>query len=306
VTVSVLLLFLDGVGLGAPDPKRNPLVVAKLPTLKRLLGGQDLTQEARPFEGEEATFFPCDANLGVEGKPQSASGQASLLTGVNVPAQLGFHYGPKPNRSIRALLRDRNLLAELSRRGRRHRLLNAYPPTYFEGVHSGHRLHSAIPLAIELAGGQLADEEALRRGNALSADFTGAGWRSRLGYSNTPLLTPREAGERMAELSQAVDFAIFDHWPTDYVGHMGKMEPAVELLRVLDEALEALVQAARRDGLLVVVISDHGNLEDLQERGHTRNSVPALLIGPRPLREPFAQQMRDLTGFAPALLAALG
>ncbi|MGA2820473.1 MAG: alkaline phosphatase family protein [Anaerolineales bacterium] len=302
---SVLLLFLDGVGLGAPDPTRNPLVAAELPTLKRLMGGQDLTREARAVEGEEATFFPCDANLGVEGKPQSASGQASLLTGVNVPSHLGFHYGPKPNRSIRALLKDRNLLTTLSRRGQRHSLLNAYPPAYFEGVRSGHRLHSAIPLAVELAGGELANEEVLRRGSALSADFTGDGWRRRLGYSDTPLLTPREAGQRMAELARRVDFAIFDHWPTDYAGHKGRMEPAVELLRILDKVLEALAQAARNDSLLVVVTSDHGNLEDLSERGHTRNPVPALLIGPRPLRKPFVQRMQDLTGFAPALLEAL-
>lgn len=302
---SVLLLFLDGVGLGTPDPTRNPLVAAELPTLKRLMGGQDLTLEARAVAGEEATFFPCDANLGVEGKPQSASGQASLLTGVNVPSQLGFHYGPKPNRSIRALLKDRNLLATLSRRGRRHCLLNAYPPAYFEGVRSGHRLHSAIPLAVELAGGELANEEGLRRGSALSADFTGDGWRRRLGYSDTPLLTPQEAGQRMAELARRVDFAIFDHWPTDYAGHKGEMEPAVELLRILDQVLEALAQAARNDSLLVVVTSDHGNLEDLSERGHTRNPVPALLIGPRPLRAPFVRRMQDLTGFAPALLEAL-
>lgn len=303
--MSVLLLFLDGVGVGPPDPKRNPLMAAELPTLRRLLGGQDLTQLATPVDQEESAFFPCDANLGVEGKPQSASGQAALLTGVNVPAQLGFHYGPKPNQSIRTLLRDRNLLAELRRRGRRSVLLNAYPPTYFEAVRSGHRIHSAIPLAFELAGSQLADEEAFRRGGALSADFTGAGWRTRLGYSNTPLLTPREAGKRMAELAQAADFALFDHWPTDYAGHMGRMQPAVDLLRILDEVLEALAEAARRDGLLVVVTSDHGNLEDLHERGHTRNPVPALLIGPRRLREPFVQQMQDLTGFAPALLATL-
>jgi len=52
---------------------------------------------------------------------------------------------------------------------------------------------------------------------------------------------------------------------------------------------------------LIVVTSDHGNLEDLSKRGHTMNAVPALLIGPQALRKAFATGLKDLTGFAPAI-----
>ena len=38
----------------------------------------------------DGTVIPTDACLGVDGRPQSASGQTTILTGVNVPATLGY------------------------------------------------------------------------------------------------------------------------------------------------------------------------------------------------------------------------
>ena len=92
----MLFLFLDGVGLGEDDPKRNPFAAADMLNLVDLLEGRRLVQGSAPFEGKRATLLAVDARLGVEGTPQSATGQAALLTGENVPAQVGEHYGPKP------------------------------------------------------------------------------------------------------------------------------------------------------------------------------------------------------------------
>nr|NIV37810.1 peptidase [Anaerolineae bacterium] len=93
----VLFLFFDGVGLGTGDPGRNPLAAADLPNMQDLLEGKRLLASAAPFHGSRASLFSLDACLGVEGTPQSATGQATLLTGKNVPAEIGAHYGPKPN-----------------------------------------------------------------------------------------------------------------------------------------------------------------------------------------------------------------
>ena len=49
------------------------------------------------MKAKQVSLLALDAGLGVEGLPQSATGQAVLLTGVNIPAELGYHYGPKPN-----------------------------------------------------------------------------------------------------------------------------------------------------------------------------------------------------------------
>ena len=72
----VLFLFLDGIGLGKPDPEVNPFVRANLSTLNHLIGDQPLTEEAVPYRGEAASLTALDANLSVAGAPQSASGQA--------------------------------------------------------------------------------------------------------------------------------------------------------------------------------------------------------------------------------------
>ena len=111
----LLFLFLDGVGLGADDPQHNPFARANLPVLQDLLDGNRLLYSAIPLESHRATLLALDACLGVPGLPQSATGQTVLLTGLNVPAQLGYHYGPKPNPEVAKYLSDGNLFSRLSR-----------------------------------------------------------------------------------------------------------------------------------------------------------------------------------------------
>ena len=81
----VIFLFLDGVGLGNDDPDTNPLARAHLPTLHDLLDGAPLTAASGQVSTTQATLTPLDARLGVPGRPQSATGQAALLTGRNAP-----------------------------------------------------------------------------------------------------------------------------------------------------------------------------------------------------------------------------
>ena len=95
-----LFLFLDGVGLGENNPNNNPFARVVMPTLQELLGGQTLVRETAPCVCERATLIGLDACLGVEGLPQSATGQAALLTGINIPSAIKNHYGPKPNPAV--------------------------------------------------------------------------------------------------------------------------------------------------------------------------------------------------------------
>src|SRR5687767_5228264 len=96
----VLFIFLDGIGLGVDNQGINPFANAHMPNLNALLEGRSLFKECAPFYGEHATLLAIDPNLGVDGLPQSATGQAVLMTGVNIPAELGYHYGPKPNPQV--------------------------------------------------------------------------------------------------------------------------------------------------------------------------------------------------------------
>lgn len=300
----VLFLFLDGVGLGENDPEINPFMRADMPTLQSLLGGQPMTRRAAPHEGSRATLLAVDAGLGVGGLPQSATGQATLLTGKNIPAEIGYHYGPKPDPETARHLKE-SIFTTLKGIGKKAALLNAYPPRYFDGIDSGKRIYSSIPLAVTNAGLPLFTKDDYYHGRAMSADFTGRGWQSLLGLSDAPLLDARAAGRKLAAIAQEYDFALFEYWASDYAGHKQDMTGAIELLEVFDSVLKGLLDEWKDDEGLILLTSDHGNMENLATRRHTANPVPALLIGNRPARRWFADGLNDLTGITPGILRCI-
>jgi len=191
---------------------------------------------------------------------------------------------------------------ELTKEGRRSALLNAYPPRYFEGVDSGKRLYSAIPLAVTSAGLSLFTRDDFFAGNALSADFTGAGWTGMLGFSDAPVLSPYEAGEKIAQLAGQYDFSLFEYWASDYAGHKQDMQWALEQFSIFDDVLGGLLDNWSDAQGLILVTSDHGNMEDLSTRRHTNAKVPALLIGSSETRSVFSSGLTDLTGIHDKIL----
>src|SRR5688572_9796332 len=295
----LLFIFLDGIGLGENNPETNPFARAKMPNVNQLLDGRSLLKDAAPFHGERASLVAVDPAVGVTGLPQSATGQAILLTGINIPAALGYHYGPKPNPEVAAYLKEATLFSRFTKEGKKAALLNAYPPRYFDGIDSGKRLYSSIPLAVISAGLPLFRHEDLFAGRALSADFTGEGWRTMLGFGEAPAMDPDAAGRKLASLAKQYDFSLFEYWASDYAGHKQQMENAIELMETFDAVLGGLVDAWQ-DGLILVT-SDHGNMDDLSTRKHTAANVPALVIGDKAAREEFTRDMKDLTHIAPAI-----
>ena len=301
----VLFIFLDGVGLGTNNSEINPFARVEMPYLEEYLGGNKLLANSAPYIGRHASLFALDASLGVNGLPQSATGQAVLLTGINVPAEIGEHYGPKPNPAVAKYLLDGNLFSQLAKAGKKSALLNAYPPRYFEGVDSGKRIYSAIPMAVTSAGIALFTKEDLFAGHAFSADFTGAGWKGMLGFNDTPVLDPREAGKRITREAEKYDFSLFEYWASDYAGHKQDMKWAVEQFKIFDSVLEGLLENWDEENGLILVTSDHGNMEDLSTRRHTDAKVPALLFGTPNARENFSFGLKDLTGIHSAIIKTI-
>jgi len=302
-----LFLFLDGVGLGPKDPKVNPFALAYTPNLDALLDGHKLVLDSlangsKPLITDSATLLGIDARMGVEGPPQSATGQAAILTGVNIPAAVGRHYGPKPDPVIRTYLQTNTLFHTLLERGYRTTLLNAYPESYFNAIASGRRLPGTVAMAALEAGIQLKNTQDLLAGQAISADFTGLGWRERLFVPGIPVLSLYQAGEHLALLSQDYDFSFFEYWITDYAGHKYDMDQSIQIIENFDVVLGGLVSAWNPKNDLLLITSDHGNLEDQQTRKHTLNLVPGLIIGPQELRGSIQQSLVDLTDITPAIL----
>jgi len=300
---------MDGIGLGSDDPAINPFAKVEMPNLQSLLMGNKLVLDSLPdstygskIESDRGMLIALDAGLGVGGMPQSATGQAVLLTGENIPAKIGQHYGPKPNKEVAAYLRNGNIFSTLASLGYKSGLINAYPQGYFDSIQSGRRLYSAVPLAVTSAGIPLKTQADLIAGRALSADFTAKGWRERLNLPETPVLTPEEAGERLALLAGDYDLAFFEYWLSDYAGHSQDMQAAGNLLITFDQVLGGLLKRWDDQQGLILITSDHGNMEDLSTRRHTNNPVPALLVGEQALRVEFSCGLTDLTGITPAIL----
>lgn len=298
----VLFIFLDGVGLGRDDPAINPLARASMPFLRGLMNGRALIRDSAPLRNDRITLLALDACLGVDGYPQSATGQGVLVTGINIPARLGYHYGPKPNTEVAAFLDSESIFAQLTAAGKKCALLNAYPPRYFEGITSGKRIYSSIPMAVTKAGLPLFTKDDYYANRALSADFTGQGWQSFLGYPESPLFTPHQAGTELARLAAQYDFSMFEYWASDYAGHKQDMASAVEQLESIDGVLAGVMDTWDTSTGLILITSDHGNMEDMQVRRHTTNPVPALLLGSARARDEFAEGLTDLSDIAPAIM----
>lgn len=291
----VIFLFLDGVGLGSDDPATNPLAATNYPTLNDLLQDRKPVATTGRLSTPYAELIPTDAGLGVPGRPQSATGQAALLTGINASQRLGEHYGPRPDARVRAILDEGGIFRRLREAGRRTCFVNAYPQRYFDAVRRGKRLLSALPYAATAAGQTLFTIDDLRAGRALAADFTNEGWRRELGYTDVPVYTPGEGGRQLWTIAQEYDFLFFEHWYTDVLGHARDLAGAVANFERFDAFLGGLLEVADLDNTLIIVTSDHGNVEDCRHGKHTENPALTLLVGAE--RQQLAGQIYQLTDF---------
>ena len=273
------IFFLDGVGLGELDPEVNPFVTAELPHLTNLLGEQWYWAERGRITTDRASFIPTDAQFGVEGRPQSATGQGVILSGRNISAAIGRHYGPKPNQAVRDEVNKGTLFDDVIKGGGTAALLTPYPQPYFDAINSGKRLYSTVPLATTNAGVRLRTADDLRHGRAVSPDFTGDGWRRQLGYEDMPQFTLFEAGQEIGRIAQTYTFSFFEHWPSDRLGHRGSLADARAHLEKIDAAVGGLLAAWNDTDGLLIITSDHGNIEDKSQRQHTENPVPTIIIG---------------------------
>jgi len=286
--VPAVLIFIDGVGVGDREPSYNPL--ARAATL--LAQFNDGTGTPLPRGGVRRDL---DATLGIAGRPQSATGQTTLITGENAPALLGRHLLGFPNAKLRAVLEKQSIFQQVQQAGGVAAFLNAYPIAYLDAVGLPHRplqgppegeisprarrlKPAAAPFAFASAGGLLSTFDDVREGRALCHDLTNRGAR-RQGWK-VPSSTPEAAAATVAQRAAEADFSMFDYFLTDDAGHAQDFEAAEHALSDLDRFLRGLVDLLPLERVSLFVVSDHGNLEDLRIRNHTLAPVPLLVFGP--------------------------
>lgn len=297
------MLFVDGLGMGERSSIANPLCVARLPALRSMLGGEVPLRDRPAFESEHTVLLQLDATLGVAGLPQSGTGQTALFTGVNGAQVIGKHFGPYPYSTLRPIIAERNIFRQLLDRGKSGLFANAFPQRFFDYILKHPSRRTVTTLSCQSAGLNLMRDSELEAGMAVSADITSEGWRN-LGYPGIASINPETAGERLAHFSVRNDFVLFEYWLTDRAGHAQDMPGAVDVLERFDRMLAGLLNTMDISRTLLLITSDHGNVEDLSTKSHTRNVVPLILHG-KPAPSLASAVGSDLTSITPFLVQTL-
>ena len=290
--MSVLLFFIDGLGIGTRGP-HNPF--DDFPDADPLA----IFQDEKPGISFGGVLAPTDACLGVEGRPQSASGQTTILTGVNAPATVGYHKQGFPNQALLDIIREHSLFVQLKRAGVNPiTFANTYTKRFFE---SRPRWISATTAAVEAAGLRFNQVEDLRAGKAVFHDFTNELLIER--GEKVDLRSPEEAGEVLAGIVSANQFTLYEYFITDKIGHAQDRDAARRVLPMLARFIRALLGKLDLERSTVILTSDHGNIEDLSVRNHTLNPVPTIVWGAD--RHRIASRINSLADITPVILEAL-
>jgi hypothetical protein len=221
---------------------------------------------------------PVDANLDTEGLPQSATGQSTIFTGVNASKLLGYHLTAVPNKKLKNIIAEKSFLKVLKRKGLRVTSANAYSEEYFEKVNAGKMKHSATTLNILAAGIDFRLIDDLKLGNAVFMDMTNRILIKNYGYDVNEISVER-ASCNLAAIALSNDFTMYEYFLTDLYGHLrGSLEDIIRVLNHIDIFTGKLIQSIDLEKHAVIIISDHGNIEDISKKPHTRNPVPFIVF----------------------------
>ncbi|MBN2655591.1 MAG: hypothetical protein JXR86_00920 [Spirochaetales bacterium] len=294
----LFLFFIDGIGL-APPSENNPIAGM----FSSLTGGLGLPDTDKPLFFPRSVLCPIDATLGVKGEPQSATGQTSIFTGVNAADYLGYHLPAFPNRELVSLIEEKSLMKALSGKGVSVTSANMYSHQFFTEREKAEKNRFPVStLTIKASGAPFRMIEDYRKGKAVFADITGELIRER-GY-DIEKIEPEEAGRRISAIMKEARFVFFEYFMTDHYGHKRNRIGLKQSVEVLDRFAAAVASGLDGEQEAMVIISDHGNAEDMTTGGHTKNPVPGILVGGgEKEREQFAG-LRDLTDLYGFLLNA--
>lgn len=289
---SVLLFFIDGLGIGEKN-EFNPLALAE-----NVSPLDNFVRENKKII-RDGILVSTDPRLGVDGRPQSASGQTAIYTGENAPRILGYHKQGFPNEDLRELIFQKSVFLQLKNQGIEPNIFaNVYTPKFFEDKP---RWKSATTCAVEAAGMQFCKLPDLLGRRAVFHDFTN---RYLIEKSfDVPEFTPTDAGEILAMLTKEYRFTLYEHFITDKIGHDMDYERAKLYLPSLAKFIRETLINIDLDRTTVILTSDHGNIENLSIRNHTLNEVPTILWGRR--KQLAAKRIRDLTDITPTIIDLL-
>src|SRR3989339_694811 len=286
---SVLMIFIDGVGIGKEDYEFNPFFKYGFKTFTELFG--QIPSLKNPFLKKENKFlFTTDARLGMEGLPQSGTGQTSIFCGMNAAKFVGKHFGPYPYSTLIPVIKEKNIFLHFLKKEQK---------IFFDYINSGRQRLSVTSLSCLLSGMKLNRVSDVRRGNALTAEITNERWNLKLNY-NLSIIKPETSARRLLRIASKNKFTLYEYFLTDHIGH-GRYDGELQsTIKTLDNFLYTIISEMDYKKLSLIICSDHGNFEDLSLKTHTLN--PSLTITAGRNAEKLYKEIKSISQIRDAII----
>ena len=272
----IIYIFYDGIGYGKNDSNINPFT-RYAHTYLSALGGKSSSQSLP--KGLE--IISTDAQLGIPGLPQSATGQTALWTGVNASSKMGRHITGFPGPTLIRIIKEYSIIKKMCEHGYKASLINAYSNNYLRRLQKNHRLRSASS-HVQLASGQAYKNlEDLENGKALFMDYTHEIMHKIYPElkERFPIQSPYKRGQDLISIAQKYDLIIHEFFLTDKAGHDCSWEMAEWCIKIIESFIDGLIASINPKEELLLISSDHGNMEDLSTKRHSFNHVPTIAYG---------------------------
>jgi 2,3-bisphosphoglycerate-independent phosphoglycerate mutase len=293
----ILMIFIDGVGIGKEDYESNPFFKYGFKTFTEIFG-EIPTLKKRLLINNNIYLFPTDARLGLKGFPQSGTGQTSIFCGVNAAKMVGKHFGPYPYSTLIPVIKEKNIFKYYLSKNEKVFFANAYPKVFFDYIRSGKSRLSVTTLSCRLNGMRLNKVTDVRRGKAITAEITNERWNTKLKY-NLPVIRPGTAAGRLLKIAGQNSFTAYEYFLTDLIGH-GRYDGDIKkTVNALDEFLYTVITGMNKN-MTLIVCSDHGNFEDLSVKTHTLN--PSLTITAGRNAEKLFNNIKDISQIKSAII----
>lgn len=269
----LLYIFIDGIGFGKSNPDSNPFSKFASNSLISLGGGINTVPGMYISE--------IDAHQGIKGLPQSATGQTSLWTGINGSKMMGHHKTGFPGPTLIDVIQKHSIIRKFRDNGLLATLINAYSQKYIERLEKHPRFKSASTQVQLAAGLALKNLQDLAQGNALYMDLTHEIMHNFYPHlkQSFPLKTARQAGIDLVRMLKDYDLLIYEYFLSDKAGHKRDWRMAKWIIENLEQFIAGITSRLNPAEDLLLISSDHGNLENLDTKTHTHNPVPLIAFG---------------------------
>ncbi|MGM0438399.1 MAG: alkaline phosphatase family protein [Bacillota bacterium] len=286
--MKILLIFIDGYGIGDKKNPNNPFLKAQTPLLDKITNHT------------LGTYIKTNVSMKVTGLPQSATGQTALLTGKNAAKAMGRHKSGFPGPTLIELISKYNIYKRLANYNLSSTFANAYTKSYVERVYKNKQRASVTTQCVLHSKNKFRFLEDIKNNKAIYQDFTNKILNDK-GH-NIPIFSPEKAANILSNISLNYDFTLYEFFQTDKAGHSQNMNFAIETIENLDKFLIQLVQNLKNK-VTIIITSDHGNIEDLSIKTHTKNYVPTIIIGKQKLD--LKNSISKITDITPAIISEL-